>query len=348
MKKWFDKPVLFLGAALVLLCTACVVYFVSPDNSVKFVTYLSGVSSVGILVLTSFYVFYTNLQIKELQKQRMYQIQPLPIINIKNSYIVPPRITIDFPGGGTVCIRSDFIVEFELENIGNGPAVDVDVYFGFVGDRFSRNGESLFVKRVRFLKNEEKIIMTYTLKRDTIVALDLLCGLNTNSCLADRPPGLIIGYTVVYKNALGAYYKMSAAGPVYVSESDQMIVTEWVSAMKTFSNIFSRDLEEFNVTFKRDRNKALNDFNGIKRKLFSTYKIKPVTCVYRIYDDSCSFVPITNSAANAMLKSVHRSFPLSAGSGPRQISDNIKSMMSKYFSDFAAIDKEFLPDPKRD
>lgn len=53
-----------------------------------FAIFISGVSTVGIFILTAFYVIYTNRQLREIQKQRQLNIQPLPNVHIKNGIIL--------------------------------------------------------------------------------------------------------------------------------------------------------------------------------------------------------------------------------------------------------------------
>ena len=115
---------------LVLLIILIVLYFLLPQNIASgLASYLSGFATVGILILTSFYVVYTNKQIKELQKQRQLQVQPLPNIKFIEGNILRPRLVHSgMRQSSDIDFRVDISFKAEMKNIGNGPAILLDMF----------------------------------------------------------------------------------------------------------------------------------------------------------------------------------------------------------------------------
>ncbi len=133
-------------------------YFIFPFAKIKdFAEYLSGFSTVGIFILTSFYVLYTNRQIKELQKQRQLQVQPLPNIEILEAKIEPPRLVGYLYDNTDFSFRVDLSFKVKIKNIGNGAAILVDLFNEFVGAKITNTKkESIYANRINtFEENKE-------------------------------------------------------------------------------------------------------------------------------------------------------------------------------------------------
>ena len=116
MKETRTENIIALLIILFLVIAITVYFYLPYDLIANFVAYLSAYATVGILILTSFYVVYTNRQIKELQKQRQLQIQPLPNHEIVEAEVPHPRLCW-WHENGSISFRADLLFKINLKNI---------------------------------------------------------------------------------------------------------------------------------------------------------------------------------------------------------------------------------------
>ena len=107
-------------------------YIISINILNDFLNYMSGLATIIIALLTGMYVLTTTRQLDVMGKQlnemefsRNLQTQPLPIIENIECYTESPRVF--HQGGRKIVVSNRIHLKGNIENIGIGSAVSIDV-----------------------------------------------------------------------------------------------------------------------------------------------------------------------------------------------------------------------------
>ena len=86
---------------LLVLTAIAASLFTAYDPDFSFITFIAGVSTLFVALLTVFYVITTNQQfsvmesqLEEMQKSRELQAQPLPTIQVNKVYLETPNLSL--------------------------------------------------------------------------------------------------------------------------------------------------------------------------------------------------------------------------------------------------------------
>src|ERR1700735_3379866 len=103
-----------------------------------FIALINGLSTLAIATLTAVYVSTNRSQLRvmrgqlnELQKNRDYIAQPLPIVKIKRVALQKPRLYYA-PPDDEFSVISRYFVDYEIINSGSHPALAADVTFDLI------------------------------------------------------------------------------------------------------------------------------------------------------------------------------------------------------------------------
>lgn len=117
----------------IIVCTFFVVWYITSKNSnISFITYISGISSFFVALLTALNVYTTTSQIEvatkqldEMKFERSMLEQPLLLIDNMKFLIEKPRFFYT-PPEDKYSFQSRYTLTMEIHNCSNYPAISVD------------------------------------------------------------------------------------------------------------------------------------------------------------------------------------------------------------------------------
>jgi hypothetical protein len=190
-------------------------------------------------------VFTTQQQVNEMQNTRILQTQPLPIVkSSKKSYLekldvfyspVPPQIVLE----------NRVLFYAELENIGSGSAVAMDVIPQL--KYYDENGKLVTIEsvceRLDSLKPEQKeeVCFLFTGGSQKVIEEKSKCILKN---FLDGNYKSEIGLTLLYKNALGACFKEEISFEIWFYEEDREKIKSCLKLLETAKIDFAEDLRQ--------------------------------------------------------------------------------------------------------
>jgi hypothetical protein len=207
-----------------------------------------------------------SLQRKEMASTRLLQYQPSISLQplLDKSYIEEPLFFSYVPKSRVQLIRRLF-VKFKLENIGNGPAIAIDIIPElFVCDE---KGKESSIRpggdRIGSIKqNETKDHILVFFTRDQ--GADMVeCMMKSYVSRGSVPPckggSLNLSHmtiTILYRNFLGAIFKQVMDFNLAFYEEDEEIIKNTLKFMQSIKIDFANDLEKANSFFDSDYDRA--------------------------------------------------------------------------------------------
>lgn len=287
-------------------------YFFFPIAKIKdFALYLSGFSTVGIFVLTSFYVLYTNRQIKELQKQRQLQIQPLPNIEISEPKIHHPRLVAYLFEHDEFSFRVDLSFKIKLKNIGNGAAILVDIFHDFVGSKINKSEEET-IGALRINACEEKNELTFQseIKDKNLQMIKALHSTSQEGCAAHTAFDVLLRTNVFYRNVLGTPFMLNIDHIIAIDEEEQKIISEWFSIMSSHETRYAADISKVKAVWQRDKKEAWKLFSDLAKAVKSEFKDQEVTVQLLPYSSSFKVKNLSKNESEQLSKKIRHGIPL--------------------------------------
>lgn len=301
-----------LFAVLIFLALLVLIYYFTPTTALNgFITFLSGASTAGILILTAFYVIYTNRQLREIQKQRQLNIQPLPNISISDGIVLSPRLTTDPTKGGKIGVVVDFFFKANIKNIGNGAAVLVDVFARFTGEDVKQDKDRLIADR--FITIEEKEIATIDIhvRDDNYFVINSLNKGFDGPCGRDRIFDAMLKINVLYKNILGAGFLYTLHNALFISEQDKKKLSDWIGRINSFDKEFNSMEEKYSAIYKRDRKEAHQYFEELKEAFYGKASIGAIDIAISPLTQSFRIEQIDEKSFSSLSDKIYHGVPIS-------------------------------------
>ena len=266
MKKIEPQNVLLLLIIALISCSVIVYFSISPELAKDLASFLSGISTLGILGLTAFYVIYTNRQILELQKQRQLSIQPLPNVEIVDAVVISPRMVTDPTEKGRISLVVDFMLKIKIKNIGNGAAVLVDTFCYFTGKDMKAPRDYFQSKRYLTIEQNHKVTHSHTIRDNNLEALSSLNKGTGDACPVKQAFDMMIAYNILYSNILGSGFLSSISNVVVIDSDSQAKFSNWIGAVNAFEKEYAADIAKYNAIYNRSRSEAGTVYDKIKTK----------------------------------------------------------------------------------
>lgn len=318
---------IILIASLVILTIISGVYFWLQNTYINnLATFLSGVSTVGIFILTAFYVIYTNRQLREIQKQRQLNIQPLPNLNIIHGVILSPRVVYDPTEGGEISLVVDFCFKAKLKNIGNGAGVLVDTFSYFTGRDITPIKDHFYSERYITLEEKEEVESNFSVRDANFEVINSLNKGVDGPCPREQIFDAMLKCCVLYKNILGAGFHYSIHNALIIDEEGQKKLSEWIAHINSFSKKYNSSIEKFKATFKRDREEAYKYFEEIKNEFYSYCEIHAIDLYVRSLPQSFSINYINDKTYESISKEIYHGVPI----GRLDMEDHDKIAVDKW------------------
>ncbi len=219
------------------------------DNLIGYLASLSTVIMVLVYLSTnSKQLSAMENQLSEMKFSRNIQYQPLPYVRKVTSQIELPRF---YSGPRTKFERMEFLTrlyfDFEIENVGNGPAVEIECEPAILY-------EDQGIPRT-ILETPSDRIECLTLKEGTQEKIHFMFLDDDNKILEHMiniRSRIYLHLSFVYKNIMGIAFKVTLANWIGdVKDEDSVKIAESYKLTKTYDFDFRAEREEYTRLKKR-------------------------------------------------------------------------------------------------
>lgn len=289
---------LLLGLSIPIIFTSGILAFIFlfPSELQTLGNFISYTSSLSTILMVLVVIVTTSIQTKEMQNGRMLQDQPFPSVTPSDeSHIEDLRLFYSPPRKATMLSRRLYFY-FAIENIGNGPAVVVDIAPKLVLE--DKKGKIVTVEPVwesiNSLKQNEKKQIDIMFVRDPNAKEDFIeCMMR--EFLTDpipcegRSSTCAINLEIYYKNVLGASFTENSAFSISFDKEDEEAIRSSLKLFETAKIDHAKDMERINLLMKTDEEEAqklINRINGdLSKKEGATkiqFNVKPIASVFSV------------------------------------------------------------------
>jgi len=303
-----------LSVCLFVIFAFWIFTVIPPERLGNIASFISATGTLGILVLTAFYVVYTSRQITELRKQRQLQLQPLPNLRISEGAISRPFLVRN-PNKATISPAVDIYLKCSLENVGNASAVLVDTIIEFGGNGINRPSEEYWARRFHVIKEKEKISYIEDLRENSPALLKTIHeNLFGKGCPKNRFFSIIIHGKIFYRNILGTPFLMTIDHIVDIENKHKDVLSNWIGAMDSFQQEFAADIATFKAVFQRNLEESEGEYNKIREKFKPKFEVDSIGIKILPWAVSFNVKPLDEEEANHFEKNIHHSIPVNIGS----------------------------------
>jgi len=287
-------------------------YFIFPLAKIKdFASYLSGFSTVGIFVLTSFYVLYTNRQIKELQKQRELQIQPLPNIEIIKPEINHPCLVGYLYEDTDFFFRVDLSFKVKIKNIGNGAAILVDIFNDFIGTKINKiDQESILSKRINAFEVDKELTIDFGIRDVDLRMLKALHSTPQEGCAAHTAFDVLLRTNIFYRNVLNTPFLLKIDHIIMIDDENQKKITDWFSIMSSYESKYASEISKVKSVWQRDKKEAWDLFSNLANIVNDEFSDKTVSVQLLPYSSSFKVENLSESESEKLSKKIYHGIPM--------------------------------------
>lgn len=258
-----NKYKLFFGG--IVICFFALLIYSFYNTNFDFITYIAGLSSFFVALLTVIYVYTTNEQLKMMNKQliqmdmeQKQQQQPFPYMNNVIVGIEMPRFFYTPPRNYYSCI-SRYYVYINIDNLTGEPAILVDM-----------------VATIDIPEGNSNIVIETTTKRVDVLSRDYKNNLEVEFLFsgdekaklfealrnkkASKYPKLNI--IIYYRNLVGGCFRQINSFYILPNEMDK--INDWHIIINTFETKYYEKLNQLR-SLKENNEKRNNIFNQIKQ-----------------------------------------------------------------------------------
>lgn len=215
----------------IIVSTFFVVWYITSKNpKLSFITYISGISSFFVALLTALNVYTTTSQIEvatkqldEMKYERSMLEQPLLLIENMKFLIEKPRFFYT-PPEDEYSFQSRYTLTMEIQNCSNYPAISVDTTSELhVPKEREVYSLSTVTRRNNIIApgNKKKIAVRFTGDEITLLF---------DSLREDKAENLPkTHFDVTYKNLSGGFFKAEGNALLIPNKSDLNTIREWHS-----------------------------------------------------------------------------------------------------------------------
>ena len=309
---WKNESAIALFLVFVwIVCSVIAFFYLPSDRGKDFASFMSGFSTLGILVLTAFYVVYTNRQIRELQKQRQLQIQPLPNIEIVAAAFTSPKIVVYPPPKIGIRLVVDLHFRYRLKNVGNGAAVLVDTFSYLTGKEIRSAEQEHSAQRYAILEVGEEAESSDGIRDENCEAIrGLNKGIGDDSCTASQAFDVLLRFNALYRNILGSAFLLELLHIIGITDDDQKELANWIAAFDSFEKTFAHDISQFKAVTARSRREGLEVFEKIKKEFQEKCPPRVVPVDLLPLPQTFDVRPIEPDVQKALVKKIHHAIPL--------------------------------------
>lgn len=274
------KKTVLIGCLIVLIWAVIVfvLYRINIKEINSIMLFISGFSTIGLFIITIFYVLFTGKQIEELEMQRMLQIQPYIEVDFKYGMLLSPRICYQ-PFDGSIVIANDLSIYYAIKNVGNGTAISVDMYASIFGKKITKTKKKEIKQANRITKIEqgESKDLNYNFRFNDTRIYDAINNSTRDTCPGSGATDIMLKFNILYRNIAGQTFKISHVCIIAVSQETQKLVDEWNTANKNLKNEFSEVLTKIKLVYNRNHDESRKLFIELKNMFYQKYNPKAET-----------------------------------------------------------------------
>lgn len=222
--------IVYIVIVLLIVTFAGTWYMSSQNPKIDFITYIAGISSFFVAVLTALNVYTTssqievaNKQLEEMKYDRAMSEQPLLTVEKMKFSIEKPRFFYT-PPEDEYSFQSRYVVTADLKNCSNYPAVSVDATVKLE----VKQQKEVFVlptvaRRINILAPGESHPVNFQFSGDEITWIfDALRSSHTQ----ELP---IIRYELTYGNLCGGFFQLAGQAILAPKEDSLETIRQWHS-----------------------------------------------------------------------------------------------------------------------
>lgn len=296
----------------------------------NFIAYMASLSTVVMvlvyLLTTSQQLNAMQSQLTEMQLTRNLQTQPLPYPRITKSEIIAPNFW-GFPQDefGKMHLVYTLMFVGSIENLGNSPAVSVDIFPRVVCIETRGAKQSDIVCLQDLTPTKEEMLERDWQRIECLPLRDL--GAKEISCAFPDDHALVESFlsqrisqqqlqlTILYKNILGAGFRTDLAYAIDYPETESEKLKLLLKAMESAKIDFAEDLVQYETCRASGRTEKAEELSSKLRKDFpAKYKLENIHLELELIPGSFSVKPITEKEyAEELAKEIEthkRGFPL--------------------------------------
>jgi len=262
-----DK-VIVISIVIVLVLGVVAFFFFLPKEAITVSNFIAYMASLSAMVLVLLHILTTSTQLDAMQRQiremeytRNLQIQPFPYVTSLQSEIERPRfyhcpireIKKDY-GKAKLLYRVRF--NARIENIGNGPAINIDVIARLTLEH--RDGKFTPImwsgELIECISVREKDVREI----DFVFQGDDQAGLEVLSRGGSR---VHLDLTILYKNTLGADFKVEARYSLRCdNEEERRNLERYLNVLRTAPVDYETQIKRYESLMKQDKWKEASEF----------------------------------------------------------------------------------------
>jgi hypothetical protein len=242
-------------------------------NEMNVVNLLNGVTTIISTLSLLLFVIFQNEQIKESEKNRILQFQPLPTIIKFEAKIEAPKVFREVPlETPTTKFLPSFLciytLEHDLVNIGNSPALSINLQptVQIINNEGDIKEVKTLYENVDYLKEgeiKEKINFMYSYLGNELIESLINKNLNVWECKHDKIYTKI-NMSIIYKNVLGGIFKILQSYEIWSYVDDFEILKEWLSQLKNAELKYNKHIKDIKDTNNETEKKQI--FDNIKNE----------------------------------------------------------------------------------
>jgi len=265
-----------------------IVYAVmNPEENV--VSYISGLTTVVIAILTMGYVYVTSGQLNVMGKQleqmeagQKFENQPLPYINDIDVWIDKPSFFFTpSQKGEAYNAQSRYWARIKIRNVGSHPAVCIDVSGRIMvrGGGRERNFSATSINIPTLGEKED-----YPAKEeggDKFLFAEDGEGLLIQALREENPDLFpLLGFRILFRNILGGCFLLTCGYRLYPGKrEDDSLFVEWLSGMNSFWIKYKNDVANLRSLEDSTSEKWNEEFGKLRKSFEESMSGKDIRLV---------------------------------------------------------------------
>jgi hypothetical protein len=266
----YKSALVILGGLILLIFVGVIWKHYKAD--LDLITYVSGVSTLAVALLTVAYVVTTNNQLSmmgrqldEMRKAREYQAQPLPILREVEFHIEKPRFFYT-PPEDSYNAYSRATGKFRVRNEGTHPAINIALTARLrIPSPNKKNTFGGASRLVEVIAEGGSYPPTEGKYESFLFTEDHNAELIATIREKDIKNPPLFRIRSVFRNTLGACYASTSLFMLYLKKAeDDVILKNWHASIVAFTAKYKTELDQLSKLKKRDEKEWGRIFEQVK------------------------------------------------------------------------------------
>lgn len=300
--------VIIIFGCLVWIGFGYIIYF-KTTSLPEITNFIAAWATSGVFLLTIIYVLFTGRQVLEIQKQRLLQIQPFPLVDFHIATLNTMRLCISYKDN-KVLLLVDFDICFSIKNVGNGTATVIDCGATIRGKNIKGRTLKTSISRIMALpENEEKKVICSFRDFENMI-FDALQ--NTQGCPVEKIDNLILSLSIFFQNTSGQAFRANISAYPQIPSEVECELEKWCLIYRTFLESKKTDISKIETMLQRgNNNEAMHKaFSELKEQLNAELTHKTIPIHIFPLTQTLSVKPLSSKRYEEFAKSFNHRFPV--------------------------------------